>query len=133
MVASLEELAMAYHQAWVDLNPDTIVAMHSEDSIFHMHGAAEPAVGREAIHLLIVSLLQLVPDVQNAMNRIYLGTDHIALEYDMSGTFDGASFTVDAADVIAVANGLVTRKDTYFDAVSLIAQVGPLPLIGAPA
>jgi hypothetical protein len=133
MVTTVEDLAMAYHQGWLDLNPDVIVAMHSEDSVFHMHGAAEPAVGRESIHDLIVSLLHLIPDIHFEMKRFYLGIDHIAFEYDMSGTFDSAKFNVDGADVIAVSDGLVTRKDTYLDAVSLIAQIGPLPLIGAPA
>ena len=46
MSQSIEELALRYHQAWVTLDPNVIVAMHSEDSVFHMHGAAEPAVGR---------------------------------------------------------------------------------------
>ena len=133
MSQSIEELALRYHQAWVTLDPNVIVAMHSEDSVFHMHGAAEPAVGRHAIGVLIAEFLRLVPDVHFDMKRFYTGSDHIAFEYDMSGTFEGTRFVTDGADMIAATDGLVTRKDTYLDALSLIEQIGPLPQIGVPA
>jgi ketosteroid isomerase-like protein len=131
MSMSVEELAMAYHQAWTDLDPVVIAALHSEDSVFHMHGIGDPASGRGDIRRMIGSLLTLVPDLHFEIKRLYAGADHFALEYDMSGTFDGKDFTCDGADIIAVADGLVTRKDTCLDVVALIDQVGPLPVIGA--
>ena len=129
MSLTTEELALAYHQAWVDLDPDTIVALHSEDSVFHMHGGAEPAAGRSAIRGLIAAFLRLVPDLKFEPKRLYVGADHIALEYDMSGTYSGSHFVCEGADVIAVAGGLVSRKDTYLDYVNLIDQVGAMPQI----
>jgi ketosteroid isomerase-like protein len=133
MSQRIDELAVSYHQAWVGLDPNVIVALHSEDSVFHMHGAAEPAVGRAAIRDLISAFLRLVPDVHFEMKRFYAGSDHITFEYDMSGTFEGTRFVIDGADVIATTDGLVTRKDTYIDAVALIEQIGPLPQIGISA
>jgi ketosteroid isomerase-like protein len=130
---SIEELAGSYHQAWVERDPDAIVALHTEDSVFHMHGAADPAVGRPAIRAFIAAFLILVPDVLFDMKRLYAGSDHLAFEYDMSGTYEGTRFVIDGADVIAVTDGLVARKDTYFDAIALIGQIGPLPQIGVPA
>jgi ketosteroid isomerase-like protein len=131
MSMSVEELAMSYHQAWTDLDPAVIAALHSEDSVFHMHGLGDPAAGRGDIRGMIASLLALVPDLHFEIKRLYAGADHFALEYDMSGTFDGRHFACDGADIIAVADGLVTRKDTYLDVVALTDQVGPLPVIGA--
>jgi hypothetical protein len=58
------------------------------------------------------------------------GDDHIVFEYDMSGTFDGSPFVCDGVDVIAVADGLVTRKDTYLDYIKLTEQIGEMPPIG---
>lgn len=124
------ELAIKYHEAWVELDPNKIAALHSGDSVFHMHGVSEPVVGPVAIIEYITMFLALVPDVHFEMKRFHTGPDHIAFEYDMSGTYVGTRFVTDGADIIAVADGLVTRKDTYFDAVSLIAQIGPLPQIG---
>jgi ketosteroid isomerase-like protein len=130
MGLTVEELAMTYHGAWVERDPDSIIALHSEDTVFHMHGAAEPANGKAAVRELIVALLRLVPDIAFAPKRLYSGDDHIVFEYDMSGTFDGTAFVCDGVDIIAVADGLVTRKETYVDAVKLMAQVGSLPHIG---
>jgi len=56
---------------------------------------------------------------------------HIVFEYDMSGPFGGSPFVCDGVDVIAVADGLVTRKDTYLDYIKLTEQIGEMPSIGA--
>ena len=130
MSLTVEELAMAYHGAWVELDPDAIVALHSADSVFHMHGAAAPATGTAAIREMIVALLELVPDLEFEPKRIYSGDDHIVFEYDMSGNFDGSPFVCDGVDVIAIAEGLVTRKDTYLDFIRLTEQIGDMPAIG---
>jgi ketosteroid isomerase-like protein len=131
MSLTVEELAMAYHEAWVELDPDTIIALHSADSVFQMHGAAKAATGKDAVRELVVALLQLVPDLKFEPKRLYSGDDHIVFEYDMSGTFDGSPFVCDGVDVIAVADGLVTRKDTYLDFIKLTEQIGEVPPIGA--
>jgi ketosteroid isomerase-like protein len=124
---SIEDLAGQYHQGWVDRDPDVIAALHTEDSTFHMHGVADPAIGRGPVRDLVASLLTLVPDLHFEAKRVYLGADHIVFEYDMSGTTGGTSFMCDGADVIAVTDGLVARKDTYLDLVALVDQIGALP------
>jgi ketosteroid isomerase-like protein len=131
MVLTINELAMAYHEAWVELDPDAIIGLHSADSVFHMHGAAQPAVGKGAVKALILALLRLVPDLAFEPKRLYSGADHIVFEYDMSGTFDGSPFLCDGVDVIAVQDSLVTRKDTYLDYIKLTEQIGEMPPIGA--
>ena len=133
MSLTVEELAMAYHGAWVELDPDAIVALHSLDSVFHMHGAMEAAAGKEAVRELIAALIRLVPDLKFEPKRLHTGEEHIVFEYDMSGTFGGSPFVCDGVDVISVADGLVTRKDTYLDYIKLTAQIGDMPPIGAAA
>jgi ketosteroid isomerase-like protein len=131
MSLTVEELATAYHGAWMELDPEAIVALHSADSVFHMHGAARATAGKDAVRELIVALLKLVPDLKFEPKRIYSGADHIVFEYDMSGTFDGSAFICDGVDVIAIADGLVARKDTYLDYIKLTEQIGKMPTIGA--
>ena len=48
MSAKQIDLAMRYSAAWARHDPDAIVAMHTEDIVFHMHGMAEPAIGAAA-------------------------------------------------------------------------------------
>ena len=131
MSLTVEELAMAYHGAWVELDPDAIIALHSADSVFHMHGAAQAVTGKDAVRELVVALLRLVPNLKFEPKRLYSGDDHIVFEYDMSGTFDGSPFNCDGVDVIAIADGLVARKDTYLDYIKLTEQIGDMPAIGA--
>ncbi len=127
MSLTVEDLAGQYHQAWADREPTAISALHSEDSIFHMHGVAPEAVGRPAVVALVTTLVRLVPDLVFTPKRGYLGVDHMVIEYAMSGTFGRSPFVCDGADVIAVSDGLVARKDTYLDLNALVSQVGPLP------
>jgi len=129
MSITVEELAGKYHEAWTGLDVDAIVALHTESSVFHLHGVTDAATGRSSIHQTIDAMLELVPDLHFEAKRAYLGTDHIVLEYDMSGTVDGTHFVCDGADVIAVEEGLVARKDTYLDLAAYQRQIGPLPLL----
>ena len=131
MSLSVEDLTGQYHQAWVDRDPDLIVALHTDDTTFHMHGVTEPAVGSRPVRHLIASLLEIVPDLHFEAKRFYSGADHIVFEYDMSGTAGHARFVCDGVDVIAVHEGLVARKDTYLDLVALVEQIGALPQLGA--
>ena len=124
---TVEELAGKYHAAWTALDVEAIVALHTEDSVFHLHGVTEPATGHTSIRQTITALLRLVPDLHFEAKRAYLGPNHIVLEYDMSGTVGDSPFVCDGADVIAVEDGLVARKDTYLDLAAYQRQVGPLP------
>jgi ketosteroid isomerase-like protein len=128
---TIEELAGRYHQAWTDKDPDVIAALHTEDSVFHIHGLAQPAVGRSSVRALIAALLVISPAVQFEPKRFYMGIDHIVFEYDMSGSIGGSEFVCDGVDVIAVTDGLVARKETYLDVPALVRQVGELPELAA--
>lgn len=130
---TVEELAGLYQQGWVDRNPDRIAALHTVDSVFHMHGMNDPVAGRDQVRDFIVTLFKLVPDLSFETKRVYLGVGHIVLEYDMSGTFEQSNFVCDGVDVFLVADGLIARKDTYLDLVSLAHQVGDLPVFGSTA
>ncbi len=76
---------------------------------------------------LISTLVGLMPDLAFTLKRGYVAADHMVIEYAMSGTFGGSPFVCDGADVMAVKDGLIARKDTYLDLMALVSQVGPLP------
>jgi ketosteroid isomerase-like protein len=133
MSLSIEELAGQYHQAWTDLDVDAIIALHTEDSVFHMHGFTDAVTGRISIGQTITAMIRLAPDLHFEPKRVYLGADHMVMEYEMSGTVGESHFACDGADVIAVQDGLVARKDTYFDLTAYQRQAGALPLLAAPA
>ena len=132
---SVSDVAGPYRKAWAARDVDAVVALHTTESVFHVHGFADAASGVEAVRQLVDSFFTLVPDLQFDAKRVYVGADHIVFEYEMAGTADGSPFRCDGVDVIAVSAGLVARKDTYLDLTTLQRQVGRLPslIVGATA
>jgi len=45
MSTDVQEFAGRYGAAWAAHDLDAIMAMHTEETVFHLHGGAEPAVG----------------------------------------------------------------------------------------
>ena len=115
MTLSVPELAQEYRRAWATLDVESIVALHTPDSVFHVHGLGDAAIGRESVREAVATMVRLVPDLRFQSKRGYIGADHIVSEYVMCGTVGGAPFAFDGVDVIQVADGYVSRKDTYLD------------------
>ncbi|MDW5597356.1 nuclear transport factor 2 family protein [Conexibacter stalactiti] len=114
---SLRELFERYDDAWARRDLDAIVSMHSEEGVFHLHAASEPATGREAVRATFATVMEQYPDLRFERRDVRLGDDFIVFEYVMR--VSGVS--IDAIDLFVVADGLVTRKDTYLDATVLAA------------
>jgi steroid delta-isomerase-like uncharacterized protein len=118
------EFAMGYSAAWAAHDPKAIVAMHTRDTVFDMHGLAEPAIGRDAVREAIAALFNQSPDLKFEPRRVHLGADHFVSEYEVSGTVDGKHFACEGVDVFTIRDGLIARKDTYLDGLSYQRQVG---------
>ena len=115
MSTTVTNVARSYSQAWANRDPDAIAALHTADSVFHLHNVAEPFVGREAICAAATGFLADSPDLAFEPMRVRLGEDHFVSEYVMRGTRDGRQFACHGTDVITVKDGLVERKDSYID------------------
>ncbi len=124
MSKSLPEFALEYGQAWDGHDADSIAAMHTDDSVFHLHDLEAPASGRAAVRQLLAMLIANAPDVQFAPIRAHFGADHFVTEYTMSGTVSGKQFAVDGADVFTMRDGLIERKDSYVDWLAYERQTG---------
>jgi len=122
MGRSTQELAGTYAKAWARHDVEAIVALHAPDSVFHVHGLAEPSTGLEAIGRAITEMFAQAPDLSFETTRGHLGADHIVFEYLMSGTSVAGPFSCDGVDVISIKDGLVQRKDTYLDLVAYRRQ-----------
>ncbi|GAC1380198.1 MAG: hypothetical protein NVSMB4_09180 [Acidimicrobiales bacterium] len=124
MSRSTAEFAEAYSKAWADHDPDAIVAMHTEDSVFHQHGLGEPAVGRAAVREAVVAVFAMAPDIAFAFRRRHFAADHYSTEYEVSGTIGDKRASCEGADVFTLRDGLIARKDSYLDTLSFATQVG---------
>ena len=127
MTETTVDLAVRYGAAWAAHDPDAIVALHTDDTVFHMHGGGDPAHGRPAVRRAIVAIFAQSP-ICGSTKTVYFGEGHIVTEYEMCGTADGVSFACDGVDVFALSDGRIARKDTYLDSGSLQQQLGHDPL-----
>lgn len=116
MSAEVQELAVRYGAAWAEHDLDAIMAMHTDDTVFHLHGGGEPAIGRAAVREAFAAGMAQWPDISFERSGVYFGADHFVTQYRMSATTpDGRSIACEGADVFAGEDGLVRRKDTYLD------------------
>jgi steroid delta-isomerase-like uncharacterized protein len=135
--AELEGLIARYLEAWGRRDPDAIAEHHSPDGVFHLHAAAGPVSGRDAIRATFTALFAQWPDLDFEQRRMVLHDRGWTVEWKMSGTLaepleldgavvgkPGARMDVDAIDLIEVEDGLISAKHTYLDSVTLLRQLG---------
>jgi ketosteroid isomerase-like protein len=124
--ADVQDLAVRYGAAWAAHDVDAIMALHTEDTVFHLHGGGEPAVGWTETRAAFARTMEEWPDIRFERKRVHIGPGHFVSEYEMSVSKDGREIVCDGVDVFSVHDGLVARKDTYLDWPAVQRQVDEL-------
>ena len=57
------------------------MAMHTDDTVFHLHGGGEPAIGRAATREAFATALAEWPDIRFERKRVHIGGGHFVSEY----------------------------------------------------
>jgi steroid delta-isomerase-like uncharacterized protein len=135
--SELQEFIDRYNAAWDSHDVNTIVSMHTEDSVFENHVTGDRNVGREEIGRAISGIFSVFPDLAFETRRAYLREDLVVQEWTASGTHQGTMtrsgieieptgrrVEYKGMDVIPIRDGLVARKDVYSDSVTLLRQIG---------
>jgi steroid delta-isomerase-like uncharacterized protein len=135
--AELQEFIDRYNAAWNAHDVETIVSMHTEDSVFENHVTGDVNVGREQIGKAIAGIFSVFPDLSFEGRRTYIREDLVVQEWTARGTHEGTmtrsgmevpptgrKVEYRGMDVIPIRDGLVARKDVYSDSVTLLRQLG---------
>lgn len=122
----LSAIAKRYFAAWEARDVDAIVALHTPDSQFQAHGRGGAVHGREALRQEFAHVFELYPGFGFEERRLLFGDGHWVLDWTLTFQRPGEDRRgVHCLDVIEVASdGLVTRKDTFFDFAELKAAFG---------
>ena len=128
MNAEVHDLAVRYGDAWAAHDLDAIMAMHTADTVFHLHGGAAPAVGLSAVREAFAAGIEQWPDIRFDRKRVHIGSGHFVSEYEMSASKEGRPIVCDGVDVFTVEGGLIARKDSYLDLSAVQRQLGELAL-----
>jgi len=134
MSAEIQDLAVRYGTAWAARDLDAIMAMHTDDTVFHLHGGGEPAVGRAATREAFAAALAEWPDIRFDRKRVHIGAEHFVSEYEMSATTaEGQLLVCDGVDAFTLEDGRVARKDSYLDWPALQQQQAGASASAIPA
>jgi steroid delta-isomerase-like uncharacterized protein len=133
----LQRFIDRYNAAWNAHDVETIVEMHTEDSVFENHTTGDVNVGREAIGDAIRGIFTVFPDLEFETRRQYIRDSLVVQEWTARGTHlgkmtragievepTGRSVEYRGMDVIPIQDGRVARKDVYSDGVTLLRQLG---------
>ena len=126
MNAEVHDLAVRYGDAWAAHDLDAIMAMHTADTVFHLHGGAAPAVGLSAVREAFAAGIEQWPDIRFDRKRVHIGSGHFVSEYEMCASKDGHPIVCDGVDVFTVEGGLIARKDSYLDLAAIQRQLEEL-------
>jgi steroid delta-isomerase-like uncharacterized protein len=135
--AELQEFIDRYNAAWNAHDVETIVSLHTEDSVFENHVTGDVNVGREQIRRAIAGIFAVFPDLTFETRCSYIREDLVVQEWTARGTHEGTmtrsgieieptgrKVDYKGMDVIPIRDGLVARKDVYSDSVTLLRQLG---------
>lgn len=94
--------------------------------------------GREEVRKFLDGLMKAAPDMRTTVDRTIAEDDAIAVQWRMSGTFDGgplfngvqptgAHIELRGCDVIEVRDGLIVRNSAFQDGLEMARGLGMMP------
>jgi steroid delta-isomerase-like uncharacterized protein len=123
--------------AWNDHDASAFVAQFSEDGVLRVVATGEVVCGREELRADVEALLRAFPDLRMERKSIYeCGEVVCVIEWTLAGIHEGEyigispthrSVELPACSIFTLgADGLVGEEVVYFDAATLLRQLGVL-------
>jgi steroid delta-isomerase-like uncharacterized protein len=131
--------------AWNAHNVDDLLALLSNNIVWHDVGNPEPFRGKEAVRPYVQSWFTAFPDMDAVVKNRVVTEDQVATEVEFTGTNTGPLQMAPGAPPIPATGKKVTGKGTYFmriregkvvefhsypDAAGLMMQLGLMPSAG---
>ncbi|MDX6330226.1 MAG: hypothetical protein QOI83_2609 [Streptomycetaceae bacterium] len=132
----LEDLATAWSST--DSNgPDRVLALFTDDCVFEDVALGATARGKKEFRSLLEGAFAAVPDIEYDVKNRLVTARGAAIEWVMSGThkgdFPGMPATgkrfssVRGTSILELEGEKIRRETDYWDAATLMKQVGLLP------
>jgi ketosteroid isomerase-like protein len=112
--SEVERLVAGYRAGWFDHDVDAIMAVVSDDIVFHNVTAGERVAGSEAFRTHVAGIHVRWPDLSFEEHAVYLADDAGVAEWTAQATApDGRRLEWDGLDVINCRDGLIVRNAVY--------------------
>ncbi|MBR1145698.1 nuclear transport factor 2 family protein [Bradyrhizobium sp. AUGA SZCCT0431] len=112
-IPNYQDVARRYADAWNAHDVGAIMAMHSDDTHYHLHGEVEVHRGRKAVTDKFTTQLKQVPDIHFALKSLHGSGDHFVFEAVITYTRNGEKARFDGIDLMTIRDGLVVSKNSY--------------------
>lgn len=110
-----ESLLQRYAGAWNAHDVQKIMSMHTDDTVYTLHGSGQTYRGREDVTRGFAADLKRIPDIHFELRAAYGSDTHIVFESVVTGTTpDGVPVLLEGVDVLTMRGGKVVTKDSYF-------------------
>jgi ketosteroid isomerase-like protein len=110
----VRSLVERYRAGWFGHDVDAIMAVVSDDVVFHNVTTAERVEGAAAFRAHIAAIHERWPDLGFEEHALYIATDTGVAEWTAQATAaDGRRLEWDGIDVINCRGGLITRNAVY--------------------
>jgi ketosteroid isomerase-like protein len=107
-------LVQRYRAGWFAHDVDAIMAVVSDDIVFHNVTARERVEGAAAFRAHVAAIHDRWPDLAFEEHALYLAADTGVAEWTARGTApDGRRLEWDGIDVINCRDGRITRNAVY--------------------
>jgi len=117
---------------WNSHSPDKILALFTDDIFYEDVAFGEISHGQAEVRKFFLSELEGVPDLELKLVRADIHGGHGTIEWTFRGTDrdvfkTGKKFSVRGVSVIDMRDGKIFRNVDYYDAATIMRQVGLLP------
>jgi steroid delta-isomerase-like uncharacterized protein len=117
---------------WNSHNPDKMLPLFTDDILYEDVAFGEVSHGKAEVRKFILSEIEGVPDLQLKLVRADIRDGHGTIEWTFSGTDKdvfktGKKFSVRGVSVVEMRDGKISRNLDFYDAATIMRQVGALP------
>lgn len=125
-------LAEKWVAAWNSHDPDKIVAVFTNDVLYEDVPYGEVNHGSAELRKFAASELEAVPDLKVELAESSIQGGSGSFQWIFSGTDKGIyktgkPFKVRGVSIIKIENGKISRNIDYYDAATIMRDVGVLP------
>jgi steroid delta-isomerase-like uncharacterized protein len=133
----------AWDAAWASGDIETILATYTEDVVFEEVPFHLVVRGQDELRAHLEAFYAAFPDITFVVTGdAFVAGDRAAVEWTASGTYtgqipgmppgEGQIVTFRGANILELEGDKVRVEREYYDAASLLAQLGALPAPGTP-
>jgi len=117
---------------WNSHDPEQLLSAFTRDVFYEDVAFGEVSHGNAELRKFAASEFEAVPDLKVEMLRAAVHNGHGTIEWTFSGTDKdifktGKKFSVRGVSVIDVREGKISRSLDFYDAATIMRQVGVLP------